>query len=83
MKPNLQKLFYETPNINPHQVSQVLEDIFFRVISEPRNELLFNFQFLCADESKVRLIVRFGWSERSNRWYFEALPGDKNVNPSL
>lgn len=74
---NLTKLLYDTPGISAVTVEQTLEKIFFRVVTEYRNEILFNYQIRCQDEFfRTRLIIRFGWSDRKNGWIFEPLKGD-------
>lgn len=72
---NLEKLLHETPNISIQAIKDALGTVFPYVVIERRNELLFNFQINCLDDSlRLRLVIRYGWSESKNKWYFEAMP---------
>ncbi len=73
-KLNLDKLLYETPNIEATAVQMALERVFPVVHAEFRNELFFFYQIRCCDETgRTRLIIRFGWSHREGNWYFEPI----------
>ena len=73
---NLSRLIH-APGVSAVSVQAALESIFPMVFAEYRDEGFFQFQIRCADlEGRNRLIVRFGWSARRDRWIFEALPGD-------
>jgi hypothetical protein len=77
MLQNLNKLFHESPK-DPATIAAKLEDYFYKVVSERRNEPFFTMHFKCKDEAgRVRLIVRYGWSERFNKWFYEPLRGSK------
>lgn len=71
---NLKKLLY-SPNTIPSQVKAALGKVFLRTQIEDRNEPLFNFQIRCEDSTRTRLIVRFGYSAKLSRWFFEPLKG--------
>jgi hypothetical protein len=73
-KLNLDKLLYNTPNIEAAIVQMALERVFPVVRAEYRNEPFFFYQLRCCDETgRTRLIIRFGWSHREGNWYFEPL----------
>jgi hypothetical protein len=73
---NLAKLIH-APGISAISVQAALESIFPNVVAEFRDEGFFQFQIRCADAGgRNRLVVRFGWSVRRDRWIFECLPGD-------
>jgi hypothetical protein len=73
-KLNLSKLLYETPDISIHGIKEALKTVFYYVIVVCRNEPFFNFQINCFNDSlQLKLIIRYGWSMRTNRWYFEAI----------
>ena len=73
-KLNLDKLLYNTPNIEATTVQMALERVFLVVRAEYRNEPFFFYQLRCCDETgRTRLIVRFGWSHRKCEWYFEPM----------
>lgn len=71
MKLNLDKLLYN-PTTNPLTVQLALQTQ-FEVETTPRNEPLFNWQMLCKTNGELKLIIRYGWSERKEQWYFEPL----------
>lgn len=73
MKLNLSNLLYKTPNINPLQVQMALNQRFPIVVAEPRNEDFFNFQIRCATEERNCLIIRYGWSMKKDKWFFEPI----------
>lgn len=72
---NLQKLLY-SPNTIPSQVQAELGKVFLQTCVEDRNEPLFNFQIRCEDSTRTRLIIRFGYSTKLARWFFEPLKGN-------
>lgn len=72
---NLKKLLYSTNPI-PSQVKAELGKVFLQTQVEDRNEPLFNFQIRCKDSTRTRLIIRFGYSTKLARWFFEPLKGN-------
>jgi hypothetical protein len=72
-KINLAKLL-EKPNATVSLVECELSKVFPCVYIADSCEPFFNLRIYCRDDDgRLRLIVRFGWSERKTRWFFEPL----------
>jgi hypothetical protein len=70
---NLDHILY-APNVEPVKVKYELEKIFNGVKVEYRRprEPLFQFNMRCYNEAGDTLkVIRYGWSERENKWFFE------------
>jgi hypothetical protein len=73
---SLVKLIH-TPGISAVSVQAALESVFPYVAAEFRDEVFFQYQIRCGDiTGRTRLVIRFGWSARRDRWIFEILQGD-------
>lgn len=70
---NLDHILY-APDTDPIKVKEELEKILTGVEVEYRRprEPLFQFNMRCYNEAGDTIhIIRYGWSERKNKWFFE------------
>lgn len=74
---NLSRLIHDTPGVSALEVQAALGRVFPRIVAEFNGEIFWQFRIRCGDESgRTRLIVKFGWSIRRDRWVFETVKGD-------